>query len=298
MLELDGVTKTFGTLRAVDGLSMHVRAGTMHGFVGANGAGKTTTMRIVVGIESADAGTTTVAGASAGSSAAQGRVGYLPEERGLYPSMRVRDHLVYLARLHGLSTGDGRDRADRWLDRLGLSERAGDPVEKLSLGNQQRVQLIAAMLHEPRLLVLDEPFSGLDPVAVDITAEVLSEQVAAGCAVLFSSHQLELVERMCDEVTIIAAGRTVATGQVDELRAGGPARYLVRVETGDPSWLDAVPHATLEERRADETVLVRLDDRTDEGEQRLLQAALDAGQVRQFSPYVPTLAQLYREVNA
>jgi len=295
LLEIDSLTKTFGALTAVDDLSMHVRAGSMHGFVGANGAGKTTTMRMVVGIDAPDSGSVTIDGRAAGR-ATQGVVGYLPEERGLYPSMRVRDHLVYLGRLHGIAAADSRDRADRWLERLGLAERAGDAVEKLSLGNQQRVQLIAAMLHEPALLVLDEPFSGLDPIAVDVTAEVLAERVADGAAVLFSSHQLDLVERMCDEVTIIADGRIVAAGGVEQLRTAGPPRYVVRVEGAPPSWLDAVPGAVAEQQGADGQLVVRLPaDAPDE--QVLLDAARAAGRVRQFGPFVPTLAQLYREAS-
>lgn len=291
MLEIDALQRSFGATRALDGLSLTVAGGSMHGFVGANGAGKTTTMRIVVGIERADAGEVQWDGQPL--AAQPGRlVGYMPEERGLYPSMRVTDQLTYLGRLHGLASRDARSRAVGWLDRLGLAERIDDPVEKLSLGNQQRVQLIAALLHEPRLLVLDEPFSGLDPVAVDLTSTVLAEQVERGCAVLFSSHQLELVERLCDEVSIVADGRTVASGQVGALRSQGPRRYLVATSSGSPQWVDTVPGAVVQSRHDDGALLVRLDQSCDE--QALLEAAMADGALRQFTPHQPSLSELYR----
>lgn len=291
LLEIDSLTKTFGALTAVDDLSMHVRAGSMHGFVGANGAGKTTTMRMVVGIDAPDSGSVTIDGRAAGR-ATQGVVGYLPEERGLYPSMRVRDHLVYLGRLHGIAAADSRDRADRWLERLGLAERAGDAVEKLSLGNRQRVQLIAAMLHEPALLVLDEPFSGLDPVAVDRLTELLREVAATGVPVLFSSHQLELVERLCDSVVVLAAGRVVASGTVEALRRERGGRRLRLVVEHDAGWtreLAGVRVLDVDGPRA----LVEAED-----PQALLAEAVRRGAVHAFSPTAPTLSELYREVLA
>jgi ABC-2 type transport system ATP-binding protein len=158
------------------------------------------------------------------------RVGHRAQERGLYPKMRVRDQLEYFARLHGLSAGDASSAAGYWIERLGVADRAGDRVEQLSLGNQQRVQLAAALVHSPEVLVLDEPFSGLDPVGVDVLAEVLADRAADGIPVIFSSHQLELVERLCEAVAIINRGRLVAAGRVDELRSsGGERRYQVEV---------------------------------------------------------------------
>ena len=164
----------------------------------------------------------------------------MPEERGLYPKMRVRTQLTYLAALHGVDAPE--QAADRWIERLGIGERADDRVEELSLGNQQRVQLAAALVHEPELLVLDEPFSGLDPVGVDVLSGVLAEYAATGVPVVFSSHQLELVERLCEAVAIIKDGRLVATGAVDELRGQGSGAVRVEVE-GDP--LVHVPGATV-----------------------------------------------------
>jgi ABC-2 type transport system ATP-binding protein len=195
----------------------------MFGFVGPNGAGKTTAMRIILGVLGADSGEVRWRDALVDASVRR-RFGYMPEERGLYPKMRVRGQLTYLAALHGVAAPE--EAADRWIERLGLTERADDRVEALSLGNQQRVQLAAALVHEPELLVLDEPFSGLDPVGVDVLSGVLAEYAATGVPVVFSSHQLELVERLCEAVAIIKDGRLVASGTVDELR--GPGRKVVR----------------------------------------------------------------------
>ena len=205
---------------ALDGLSFSVAGGQMFGFVGPNGAGKTTAMRIVLGVLEADSGRVLWRGRTV-DAGARARFGYMPEERGLYPKMRVRAQLAYLAELHGLDAAAARTEADRWIERLGVEQRAHDRVEELSLGNQQRVQLAAALVHDPELLVLDEPFSGLDPLGVDALSEVLRERAEAGVPVVFSSHQLELVERLCDAVAIIDNGRLVATGSVADLR--GPS---------------------------------------------------------------------------
>src|SRR5262245_58280672 len=230
VLELHGLTRRYGNLVALDGVSFTVPEGQMFGFVGPNGAGKTTTMRIILGVLAPHAGEVRWRGRPMDEETRR-HTGYLPEERGLYQKMRVRDQVVYFGQLHGLTESAARSAADRWLERLGVAERARDRVEALSLGNQQRVQLAAALVHEPELLVLDEPFSGLDPVAVDALGAVLAERAAAGIPVLFSSHQLELVERLCESVAIINWGRLVATGTVGELRSAGRGRrYAVEVE--------------------------------------------------------------------
>jgi ABC-2 type transport system ATP-binding protein len=216
-LQLRDLRKRYGETVALDGVSFAVGEGEMFGFVGPNGAGKTTTMRIVLGVLAADSGAVSWRGGPIGV-AERRRIGYMPEERGLYPKMRVRDQLVYMARLHGAAEADAGAAADRWLERLGIAERGGDAVEALSLGNQQRVQLAVALVHEPDLLVLDEPFSGLDPDGVDALSGALTEEIRArGVPVIFSSHQLELVERLCDSVAIIAAGRIATSGRLDEL---------------------------------------------------------------------------------
>ena len=241
MLALEGLSRRFGDVVALDDLGFEVARGQLHGFVGPNGAGKTTTMRIVLGVLEPDAGTATWDGEPITADTRTG-FGYMPEERGLYPKMRVADQLTYMAQLHGLDAGTARDKATAWIDRLGLSDRADTRVEELSLGNQQRVQLGAALVHEPALLVLDEPFSGLDPGGVDVLAEVLTERARDGAAVVFSSHQLELVERLCDAVSIVNHGRLVASGQVAELRARhGDRRLEVEVEGAPDGWWRDVP---------------------------------------------------------
>jgi ABC-2 type transport system ATP-binding protein len=214
--------------------------------------------------------------------------------------MRVGDQLGYLARLHGMATGAARAAAREWIDRLGLAERAGERVEKLSLGNQQRVQLAAALVHAPDVLVLDEPFSGLDPVGVDVMSGVLAEQAARGVPVLFSSHQLELVERLCEAVAIVKDGRLVASGRVEELRErGARARRLVRVELdgagGAGGWADGVTGARVVRRLA-RGALLELDAAGDPD--AVLDAARGAGRVTHFSLERPSLAELFREAVA
>ena len=292
MLELRGLTRRYGEVVALDGLSFTVREGQMFGFVGPNGAGKTTAMRIVLGVLEPDAGEVRWRGRPIDETARK-RTGYMPEERGLYPRMRVRDQLEYLARLHGLSTKEAHDSATYWIERLGVGERASDRVEQLSLGNQQRVQLAAALVHGPELLVLDEPFSGLDPVGVDMLARVLAERAAEGVPVIFSSHQLELVERLCEAVAIINQGRLVATGAVAELRASGrDHRYQVEVAGATGDWAGGLPGTTVIERSNGRVVLTV---ERDGDEQRVLDAARAAGRVTHFSAVEPTLADLFRK---
>jgi len=224
-LRLRGLSKRYGEKTALEDVSFSVGAGQMFGFVGPNGAGKTTTMRIVLGVLAADAGEVLWRG---GPIAAQERrrIGYMPEERGLYPKMRVRDQLVYMAELHGIGKEEANAAAERWMQRLGVAERAEDAVEALSLGNQQRVQLAVALVHEPDLLILDEPFSGLDPDGVDALSGALQDEIEArGVPVVFSSHQLDLVERLCDSVAIIAAGRIALSGRVADLEGSLAETY-------------------------------------------------------------------------
>ena len=209
MLEVRALTHRFGDRLVLDDVGFDVGAGEIVGLVGRNGAGKTTTMRALLGVIEPDAGTVRWKREPVGL-AQRRRFGYLPEERGLYPKMAVGEQLAFLAELKGATGPQAREAAGSWLARLGLSERASDPAERLSLGNQQRVQLAAALVHAPELLVLDEPFSGLDPPAVDELSEILREQAAGGVALIVSSHQLDLVERICDRVVILSGGRVVA----------------------------------------------------------------------------------------
>jgi ABC-2 type transport system ATP-binding protein len=293
VLELRDLARRYGDLVALDGVSFTVEAGQMFGFVGPNGAGKTTAMRIVLGVLAADRGEVLFRGRPV-DFATRSRFGYMPEERGLYPKMRVRDQLVYLARLHGIGAGAATESADGWIERLGLTERAGDRVEQLSLGNQQRVQLAAALVHDPELLVLDEPFSGLDPVGVDVLSGVLADYAAGGVPVVFSSHQLELVERLCEAVAIIKDGRLVASGRVEELRDRGADERRVRVDVqvdGD-DWLPAGVEVL---DRGPRGVLVALDGVPPDA---VLDAARRAGTVSYFALERPTLTELFREAVA
>jgi ABC-2 type transport system ATP-binding protein len=290
VLELQELTRRYGEVVALDDLSFAVREGQMFGFVGPNGAGKTTTMRIILGVLEADRGEVRWRGRPVDAETRR-RFGYMPEERGLYPKMRVRDQLEYFARLHGLPATEAGNAADYWIERLGVAERAGDRVEQLSLGNQQRVQLAAALVHNPEVLVLDEPFSGLDPVGVDVLAEVLADRAADGIPVIFSSHQLELVERLCEAVAIINHGRLVAAGPVEELRtAGGERRYQVEVVDATTDWTDSLEGVTVLEKANGRVVLAVEGD-----EQRVLDAARSAGRVVHFSAAQPTLAQVFRQ---
>jgi ABC-2 type transport system ATP-binding protein len=206
---------------------------------------------------------------------------------------------VYLARLHGATEPAALAAAERWMRELGVDQRASDRVEALSLGNQQRVQLAAALVHEPEVLVLDEPFSGLDPVGVDVLAGVLRARVAEGAAVVFSSHQLELVERLCDAVGIIRAGRLVATGTVDDLRREGGNRHRrvrLAVEGAAPGWWDGLAGVRALPGDPGDEVVVELDDEADD--QALLDRARASGRVVAFTPVEPSLADLFREAVA
>ena len=296
MLELSGLSKRFGSLQALDDLSLSLNRGEIVGFVGSNGAGKSTTMRIVMGVLAADSGAVTWMGAPV-DAAIRRTIGYMPEERGLYPRMKVAEQLVYLARLHGLSASAAKAAAERWTERLGLEGRRGDEVQSLSLGNQQRVQLAAALVSDPELLILDEPFSGLDPVAVDVMSQVLLERAAAGVPTLFSSHQLDVVERLCDRVVIIRSGRLVADGTIPELQATETPRWRVVVEqaAGSPPVEAAslnLPAPTVELDDAGRLVITA----AGADEQALLSAAQRLGTVRELGPVRHRLTEIFREV--
>jgi ABC-2 type transport system ATP-binding protein len=292
MLRVSSVSRTFGDRRVLDDISFDVSPGRMTGFVGANGAGKTTSMRIILGLLSADSGEVTWNGEPV-SRAARQRFGYMPEERGLYPKMKVREQLVYLGRLHGLTMAAARGSADELLERVGLTERANDAVETLSLGNQQRAQIAAALVHQPELLILDEPFSGLDPMAVDAVAGVLREHTARDVPVLFSSHQLDVVERLCDDLVIIAAGAVRASGSRAELRTKYATQRYELVLDVDAGWIRDLSGVSIVDLDAGRAVIDLADP---DGDQAVLRAALRRGPVRAFGPVIPSLAEIFREV--
>ena len=293
-LDVQGVSKRYGDIVALQDMSFTAAPGDLFGLVGRNGAGKTTTMRIALGVLSADAGQVLLGGRPVDLEVRR-RIGDMPEERGLYPKMQVGQQLAYLARLHGLGRAEADEAVVRWTTRLGIADRVNDTVSALSLGNQQRVQLAAALVHDPSVLVLDEPFSGLDPVAVDVMSEVLVEKCAAGVPVVFSSHQLELVELLCHRVGIVSHGRMQAIGTVEELRAGGADRLVVHAPQAPPGWADAL---------AGVRVLSQADGRTElqlaagADDQAVLAAALSSGPVHEFALRRPSLAEVFRGVVA
>jgi ABC-2 type transport system ATP-binding protein len=292
LLELEGLRRTFGSLIALDDLSFSVQSGRVVGFLGPNGAGKTTTMRAIFGLTDLDAGSVRWNGSIVGQSERR-RFGYMPEERGLYPGMLVGEQIEYLGRLHGLSVDDAATATTTWLERMEIADRRDSKVEALSHGNQQRVQLAAALAHDPEMLVLDEPLSGLDPTGIDAIGQVLVEQAQAGCCVLFSSHQLDQVEDLCEEVVIIDHGRLVVSGTVDDLATRGGRRLVVRVE-GDRTgaWAHRVPGVSISEVVGGAVRLV-LDDSVDSDV--VLRAAMAAGKVTQFSFERRRLSEVFRE---
>jgi ABC-2 type transport system ATP-binding protein len=292
VLALSGLTRRYGDVVALDDVSFSVAEGQMVGFVGPNGAGKTTAMRIALGLLAPDAGEVRWRDRVVDAQMRR-RFGYMPEERGLYPKMRVLDQLVYLARLHGLGRGDARASAAEIVELLGIADRSGERAETLSLGNQQRVQLAAALVHRPEVLILDEPFSGLDPVGVDVLSGVLRSRAETGVPVVFSSHQLELVERLCEAVVLIDRGRVVAAGRISDLRVAD-ARRLVRVEVAGapPGWLDELTGVRVLEVLPEGAIVELVHDGAMERD--LLDAARAAGEVRHFSVVRPNLSEIFR----
>ena len=240
-LEIDHVTKRFASTLALDELTFDVPSGAIFGFLGANGAGKTTTMRICLGILQADSGEVRWNGEPV-TSIPRRTWGYLPEERGLYPRMPVLDQLVYFASLYGMPAAGARREARAWLDRFRIGEMAGRRAEELSKGNQQKVQFIAAVLHKPQVLLMDEPFTGLDPVNLAILREAFLELRDEGRTLVFSTHQMEAAEALCESVAIVDRGRVVAGGTVTALkRASG--RRTIRISLDDevvPTWLSTL----------------------------------------------------------
>ncbi|ASR38030.1 ABC transporter ATP-binding protein [Prauserella marina] len=297
MLTVSSVSRSFGDHQVLDGVSFDVRPGRMTGFLGANGSGKTTTMRIVLGVLGAQAGTVTWQGRAVTQRVRQ-RFGYMPEERGLYPKMKVGEQIAWLGQLHGLSAADAQRNTDRLLEQLELSSRADDKLEELSLGNQQRAQIAAALVHDPVLLILDEPFSGLDPIAVETVLGVLRERAAQGVPVLFSSHQLALVEQLCDDLVIISKGEIAAAGGREELRSRyGTTRFELIVDS-DAGWLRGQPGVHVIDVDGPRAVfdIVEVEPGGESVDQRVLRTALERGAVRSFAPVVPSLDEIFKEV--
>jgi ABC-2 type transport system ATP-binding protein len=292
MLQMQDLTKSYGDVKALDGCTFGVGPGQMLGFLGPNGSGKTTTMRAIFGLIKLDRGSVTLDGKPI---SAQDRLafGYMPEQRGLYPKMKAADQLAYLGALHGMEPAEARRAGMELLDDLGLSDRANDPVEELSFGNQQRVQLAAALVHDPSVLVLDEPFNGLDPIGAETMAEVLRLRAEAGATVIFSSHQLDMVEDLCEEVAVINEGRIVMEGNVRQLKAASPHR-VIEFESSNGhaavlDQLDGVVTSSFDGHRYTVIVPSDLDVR-----QVLNRADSDSG-IQHISYSTPSLSQLFKE---
>ncbi|MEL7157317.1 MAG: ATP-binding cassette domain-containing protein [Actinomycetota bacterium] len=298
MLRIDGLSKRYGDVVAVDDVSLTVPPGRLVGFVGPNGAGKSTVMRSIFGLVAPDAGTITWNDQPAADHV--DRFGYMPEQRGLYPKTKIQEQVAYFARLKGIDRGTANDRARELLTALELGDRLQDPLEKLSHGNQQRVQLAVSMVNEPDLLVLDEPFNGLDPVALVTLQDVLEERARNGAAVLFSSHQLDLVERLCDEVVLISEGRVRRAGRVADVRAAAGIRHL-SIEIDEPvEPLRGAVHRLLAGTRSEIVsasttgAVVRIDDAADVTD--LLPAVAGLGRLTRFDYDLPSLEHVFTQL--
>ncbi|MGN6575328.1 MAG: ABC transporter ATP-binding protein [Nocardioides sp.] len=291
-LDIHDVAHRFGDRVALDGVSLTVEPGGLTGLLGPNGAGKTTLLRILLGVLRPDRGTVEYDGHRVG--VADRRAwGYMPQERGLYPAMPAGEQVVHFARLHGLTRPVATQRARALLEELGLGDRWEDRTDKLSGGMQQRLQLATALVHDPEVVVLDEPFAGLDPVAVAELSETLRQRARTGRVVLFSSHQLDLVQDLCEDIVMVDRGRTVLEGRVSTLRSAGRRRLRLTVAEADRSWLAALSGVRVVEDQADE---LRLDLHEGVDPLAVLDAARAAGPVLDFGLDLPTLSELFLTV--
>ena len=297
MLDVSHVRKDFGSVRAVSDVSFHIETGSTFGLLGPNGAGKTTTMRMILGIYTPDAGTVTWNGTPVSPSTRRRTFGYLPEERGLYGKMKVREQIEYFGRLHGLTDPHVRERSDEWIERLGLGDYINRPCAELSKGNQQKVQVACAAVHGPQLLILDEPFSGLDPVNAGILLASLAQLKEAGTTLVLSSHQMWQLEELCDAFCIITAGENRASGTLEQLRAAWPTRVL-RVEpatSSSRSVLEGVSGANMLE---DEEAALHCEVPADTQLPQILRSLVEAGDVTRFEALEPSLQDIYIETIA
>lgn len=290
VLEIRDVTQRFGERVALDSLNMVATPGVLTGLVGPNGAGKTTLLRVVLGVLASDSGSVLVGGKPV-TAEDRRRWGYMPQERGLYAGMPVGEQVIYFGRLHGLSRAEATRRAHTLLEELHLEDRWADRTDKLSGGMQQRLQMATALVHEPEVIILDEPFNGLDPVAVASLSDTLRQRAVSGCVVLFSSHQLDLVQDLCEVITMIDHGHKVLEGNVAELRASSGLRQLRLHISGTPlSWIEEVPGLSVVSEEAGE---VRLAVPVGIDPLQVLDAARSAGRVTDFGLELPTLSQLF-----
>jgi len=290
VVDLRGIHKTYDNFVAVDHLSFHIREGSVYGLLGPNGAGKTSCIRMMIGITLPDEGEVRLFGESFHREQLQ-NVGYLPEERGLYKKMKVLDHLVFLGRLHGLSAHDAQKRSVDWCDRLQLGDWTRKKVEELSKGMQQKVQFIAVLLHEPALVIMDEPFSGLDPANAAILKDVLLELRRAGKTILFSTHRMDQVERLCDSICLINHGRSVLEGDLKKIKAGYGKNTVQMEYEGDPGLEGSSLIESL--NSYGNYAEVRL--RPGSDAQQLLRTASERARISRFELVEPSLEQIFIE---
>jgi ABC-2 type transport system ATP-binding protein len=291
-LLVERINKSFGEFQAITDLSMKVEEGALFGFLGANGAGKTTTMRMILDIFRPDSGQITWDGTPV-SEVERRRWGYLPEERGLYPQMEVEDQLLFLARLNGLSKEDAVRGLEEWLERFQIKANRHKKIEELSKGNQQKVQFLAAILHNPDVLIMDEPFSGLDPVNASVLKEAVLEMHRRGKTIIFSTHQMEQVEELCEDIVIINKGQSVIQGSVKEIKRQF-GRHVARLKLDNDSqalWLDDLAGVEVTERRQD---YIEMHLQTDVNPNRIVEAALQhGGIISQFDLVEPSLTDIF-----
>nr|HEX4314162.1 ATP-binding cassette domain-containing protein [Kofleriaceae bacterium] len=296
-LRVDGIVKRFGNHVAVDGVSFEVQRGVVYGVLGPNGAGKSTMLRMINDIIAPDAGTVRILDDLAPGLAAARRIGYLPEERGLYPKMRVLDMIVFMAELRGLRGGDARKRSEAWLDKLGLGQWRDNKVQDLSKGMQQKVQFATALIHEPELVILDEPWSGLDPINAEVLRETVEDIVKAGRTVLFSTHQMEQAEKVCDSVCIIARGKKILDGELAAIRRAAAEEGRIAVAADGEAARRVLDDRTLVAAGAtaatgDGVTEVRMADGV--SPDKLLAALVGAGaSVRRFEVVTPSLHDIF-----
>lgn len=289
MLELNHVSKRFGSVQAVSDLSLVARPGAVFGLLGPNGAGKTTSIRMILDILQPDQGEVRWAGHRV-DAVTRRTFGYLPEERGLYPKDKITEQLLFFGRLHGMKTADARARMQELFEAFGLTDKLNSKPVELSKGNQQKVQFIAAILHRPPLLVLDEPFSGFDPINVEVVKDAVRDLVAADTAVLLSSHRMEQVEELCEDICIIDRSRAVVNGSLKEIKRSWPDRFVHMTQLPDMSFLEAFPGATVRPS-ANGIAAVRLTPQTNPA--AILRAAVTAGPVEHFEIVEPSLTDIY-----
>ncbi len=291
IVELDRIRKAYDTKVAVEGLSLSIEPGTMFGLLGPNGSGKSSSIRMMIGITRPDSGTVRLFGKPFSRDALR-RIGYLPEERGLYKKMKVLEQLIFLGQLHGLEAGDATRRAKIWCGRMQIADVMDKKTEELSKGMQQKIQFIAALLHEPDLIIMDEPFSGLDPVNATLLMDTLLELKGEGKAILFSTHRMDQVEKLCDAIAIIYKGRLVLSGGMREIKARYPANRVHVHFSGDATFLTHPGIAEVKQYPGMAEIL--LNDAT-AAQAILMRAVAGGAMITRFEVLEPTLEEIFIE---